>query len=333
MNFWSSLPPGFTVLAPMEDVTDTVFRRLIALWGPPHVLMSEFINTTELLHTKRRFAKQRAWIDPLELRLRGPGKAPAPFLVAQIWGNEPEDYRKCVPRLLEAGFRGIDINMGCPAVKVVRRGSCAGLIDRPALAAELIQAARESAGSAPVSVKTRLGVKTRKTEAWASFLLELGLPALTIHGRIAAQMSDGEADWDEIAKVVKLRDAAGVATRVIGNGDLFQREDLPIRQAQSNVDGLMVGRGIFRDPLLFRTDERRFSQVPPAEKVAMMELHIREHQRVWAGQKGYDMLKSFYKIYTRDWEGGETLRDALNQTRSWEAALAVLDLHQALPRA
>ena len=132
---------------------------------------------------------------------------------------------------------------------------------------------------------------------------------------------------------MKLRDAAGVGTRVIGNGDLFQREDLPIRQAQSNVDGLMVGRGIFRDPLLFRTDERRFSQVPPAEKVAMMELHIREHQRVWAGQKGYDMLKSFYKIYTRDWEGGETLRDALNQTRSWEAALAVLDLHQALPRA
>jgi tRNA-dihydrouridine synthase len=242
VNFWNTLPVGFTVLAPMEDVTDTVFRRLIGLWGAPDVFMSEFINSTELVHSKRRFAKQHAYLDSKELAdLQRP-------LVAQIWGNEPEDYRQAIPRLLEAGFVGIDINMGCPAVKVVRRGSCAGLIDHPAQAGELIQAAQEACAVAPVSVKTRLGVKEKKTHEWAGFLLSRNLAALTIHGRIAAQMSEGEADWDEIASVVRLRDELGSTTRIIGNGDLRSREDLARRQKQSGVDGLMVGRGIFYDP-------------------------------------------------------------------------------------
>ena len=322
VNFWNTLPVGFTVLAPMEDVTDTVFRRLIGLWGAPDVFMSEFINSTELVHSKRRFAKQHAYLDSKELAdLQRP-------LVAQIWGNEPDDYRQAIPRLLEAGFVGIDINMGCPAVKVVRRGSCAGLIDLPAQAGELIQAAQEACGTAPVSVKTRLGVKEKKTLEWAGFLLGRNLAALTIHGRIATQMSEGEADWNEIASVVQLREELGSTTRIIGNGDLRSREDLARRQKQSGVDGLMVGRGIFYDPLLFRTDGRRFEELPPAEKVKMMMLHLREQQRVWEGHKGYDLVKSFYKIYTRGWEGGEELRDRLYQTRSYGEATEILEQWQ-----
>ena len=323
MNFWKALVPGFTVLAPMEDVTDTVFRRLVASWGAPEVLMSEFINATELVRTKRRFARQRSFIDPAEPETLA-ALIPRPRLIAQIWGNVPEDYRLAIPQLLKAGFEGIDINMGCPAVKVVRRGSCAGLIDNPSLAAELILAAREAAGDFPVSVKTRLGVRQRKTEAWFGFLLGLGLPALTVHGRIAAQMSDGEADWSEIARVVVLRNQMNSPTRVIGNGDLFERDQLETRRRESGVDGVMVGRGIFRDPLIFRRDGRRFALIPVAEKLAMMETHVVEQQRVWGGQKGYDMLKSFYKIYTRDWEGGEALRERLNLTRSYEEALVLI---------
>jgi tRNA-dihydrouridine synthase len=333
-SFWSRLPRTFTVLAPMEDVTDTVFRRVIARRGAPHVFMTEFIHTDELFHVKRKYARQRAFIDASEaadLRLGTPlfteqGLPARPALVAQIWGNDPEAYRKAVPALLERGFDGIDINMGCPAHKVVRRGECSGLIDRPALAKELILAAREAAGTSPVSVKTRLGVKARKTEEWAGFLLELDLPALTVHGRIAAQMSEGEADWSAIRVVRELRDSLGKSTRIIGNGDLFEAEDLDRRSAETGVDGLMVGRGIFRDPDIFRPGRPHasFETVSWDERCAVLVDHIEEHRRVWAGQKGYDALKGFYKVYTRGPEVYLDLRERLFQTRSHEEALAVI---------
>lgn len=334
-NFWSRLPRPFTVLAPMEDVTDTVFRRVIARRGAPHVFMTEFIHTAELFHVKRKYARQRAYIDPAEaadLRLGTPlftaeGLPARPALVAQIWGNDPEAYRKAVPVLLERGFDGIDINMGCPAHKVVRRGECSGLIDRPALAKELILAAREAAGTAPVSVKTRLGVRARKTEEWAGFLLELDLPALTIHGRIAAQMSEGDADWGAVRQVRELRDRMGKSTRILGNGDLFSCDDLDRRAAETGVDGLMVGRGIFRDPDIFGRGRPHvpFEQSSWTERRAVMVDHIEEHRRVWDGQKGYDALKGFYKVYTRGPEGYLALRERLFETRTHDEALAVID--------
>jgi tRNA-dihydrouridine synthase len=332
-NFWSRLPRAFTVLAPMEDVTDTVFRRVIARRGAPHVLMTEFIHTAELFHVKRKYARQRAFIDDAEaadLRLRTPlfadGVPARPALVAQIWGNDPDAYRKAVPALLERGFDGIDINMGCPAHKVVRRGECSGLIDRPALAKELILAAREAAGDAPVSVKTRLGVKARKVEEWTGFLLELDLPALTVHGRIAAQMSEGEADWTAVRTVRELRDRLGKTTRIIGNGDLFSADDLDRRAAETGVDGLMVGRGIFRDPDIFRPGRPHvsFETSSWAERRTVMVDHIEEHRRVWGLQKGYDALKGFYKVYTRGPDVYLDLRERLFQTRSHDEALAVI---------
>jgi len=311
----------------MEDVTDTVFRRLILGRGAPDVFMSEFINAREYFHKKRKFARQRAVIDPLEaadLGLGTPG--PRPFLVAQIWGNDPEAYRQIIPLLLASGFDGIDINMGCPAEKVRRRGECSGLIDRPATALELIQAAQEAAGPAPVSVKTRLGVRAPKTEEWAGLLLEQNLPVLTIHGRIAVQMSDGEADWTAVRRVRELRDQMGKSTLIVGNGDLFTAEDLDRRHAETGVDGLLVGRGIFRDPDIFRRDRphRSFEEAPWAERRATLVAHIEEHRRVWGLVKGYDMLKHFYKIYTRGPEGYLVLRDQLFATRSHDEALAVI---------
>jgi tRNA-dihydrouridine synthase len=334
LNFWSRLPRPFTILAPMEDVTDTVFRRLIAGRGAPDVFMSEFINARELFHKKRKFARQRAFIDPAERAQLGLGTAgPRPYLVAQIWGNDPEAYRLAVPQLLDDGFDGIDINMGCPAEKVVRRGECSGLIDRPAIAGELIQAAQESAKGSPVSVKTRLGVKARRTVDWATFLLGFDLPLLTIHGRIAAQMSEGEADWDEVRRVRVLRDSLAKATLVAGNGDLFSADDLDRRYAETGVDGLMVGRGIFRDPDIFRKDRphRSFDQAPWADRRDTMVAHTQEHQRVWGGVKGFDMLKQFYKCYTRGPEEYLSLRDQLFAARSYEAALAAIDAWDRRP--
>lgn len=322
MNFWPTLHKPFTILAPMEEVTDTVFRHLVAGLGAPDVFFSEFIHATDYLHPKRHNEKKYAHIDPAETFRP---------LVAQIWGNSPEDYRRAVPLLLEKGFSGIDINMGCPAVKKVRRGCCAGLINNPTLASELIQAAREAAGPYPVSVKTRLGVKTKKTVEWAGFLLSLDLPVLSIHGRIADQMSEGEAEWTEIAEVVKLRDQMGKSTLIVGNGDLFSTDLLDSRPTETGVDGLMVGRGIFRDPYIFRPDRPHapFGLAPVTEKLAVLERHLLEHRRVWGGLKGYDMLKAFIKIYTAGFDGCLDLRQALMETHSHDEGLGVLAAWQA----
>jgi tRNA-dihydrouridine synthase len=330
----------------MEEVTDTVFRHLIAGRGAPDVFMSEFINARELFHKKRRFARQRAFIDPVEFEALGLGAGPfdapgesqrdsprqsaatdRPRLIAQIWGNDPEAYRLAIPVLLESGFDGIDINMGCPAEKVVRRGECSGLIDRPSLAKELILAAREAAGDKPVSVKTRLGIKKPKTEEWAGFLLDLDLPVLTIHGRIAAQMSEGEADWGAVKQVRELRDQMAKLTLIVGNGDLFSADDLDRRYAETGIDGLMVGRGIFRDPDIFRRERphRSFDQAPWTERRAVMLQHTQEHRRVWGGVKGFDMLKQFYKCYTRGPEEYLVLRERLFACRTYEAALQAIE--------
>ncbi len=301
----------------MEDVTDTVFRALVASRFAPDVFMSEFINAREYFHKKRKFARQRAHIDGAETYRP---------LVVQIWGNDPEAYRKVIPILLETGFDGIDINMGCPAEKVVRRGECSGLIDRPSLAKELILAAREAAGAKPVSVKTRIGVKAVKVEEWAGMLLELDLPVLTIHGRIAIQMSEGEADWGAVRRVRELRDQMGKGTLIVGNGDLFAGEDLDRRYAETGVDGLMVGRGIFRDLDIFRRDRphQSFETADWSQRRTVMVRHIEEHRRVWGGVKGFDMLKSFFKVYTRGPEEYLPLREKLFQSRTYEEALALI---------
>jgi tRNA-dihydrouridine synthase len=127
--------------------------------------------------------------------------------------------------------------------------------------------------------------------------------------------------------VRELRDSLGKATLVAGNGDLFAAEDLDRRFAETGVDGLMVGRGIFKDPDIFRRDRphRAFDQAPWAERRDTMVEHTVEHRRVWGGVKGFDMLKQFYKCYTRGPEAYLALRDQLFAVRSYEDALAVLD--------
>jgi len=303
----------------MEDVTDWVYRKLVCDHGEPDVLMTEFTSAAILCSDRPDRALERLVVYPGELERRP--------LVAQIWGADPVQMGRAARICTERGFAGIDINMGCPAEKVVRRGECSGLIDRPSLAQELILAAQEAAGSAPVSVKTRLGVRAVKIEEWAGFLLNLNLPLLTIHGRIAAQMSEGAADWAAIRRVRELRDQMGKTTLIAGNGDLFSAEDLDRRHDETGVDGLMVGRGIFRDPDIFRKDRphRSFAEAPWDERKAVMVQHTLEHRRVWGGQKGYDMLKQFYKCYTRGPEEYLSLREKLFATRSYEAALEVLE--------
>jgi tRNA-dihydrouridine synthase len=319
LGIWGKLTRPFGVLAPMEDVTDTVFRRIVQFAGPPDLMITEFTSTDGLCTAGRPRVIGRLRFTALEKPL-----------IAQIWGNRPECYRRVAAEIREMGFDGVDINMGCPVRKVVARGSCGALIENPGLAAELIAAAREGAGGLPVSVKTRIGVAGSRAEEWLGFLLAQGIAALTVHGRTVVQQSDGTADWNAVALAVRLRDDSAPGTRIVGNGDVRTAESFHRRAGETGADGIMIGRGIFENLFLFRAirggpGAHDFALLAPEEKIAWFRRHITLHQETWGPAGRFDMLKKFAKTYLRAFEGAGRLVDAIMHTRTHEAACAVLD--------
>jgi tRNA-dihydrouridine synthase len=317
-GIWDRLAVPFSVLAPMEDVTDTVFRRMVQAAGAPDLMVTEFTSTDGLCTAGRPRVIGRLAFTP--------GEKP---LLAQVWGNSPERYLRVAAEIRAMGFDGLDINMGCPVRKIIGRGSCGALIQNPGLAAELIAAAREGAGGLPVSVKTRIGVSQPRAEEWLGFLLSQGLAALTVHGRTVAQQSDGAADWGAVALAVRLRDAAGLATRIIGNGDVRSAEAFHRRVGETRADGIMIGRGVFENLFLFGSIRggvgTDFSALTPQEKIAWFRRHIDLHEETWGRDGRFDALKKFAKTYLRAFEGAGRLVDAIMHTRIHAAAREVLD--------
>ena len=213
-SFWINLKKPVLIQAPMEDVTDTVFRQIITKCGKPDVFFTEFTNVEGMCSPGRKQVGKRLKFTNIEHPI-----------VAQIWGNNPKNYFETAKLIKKMGFDGIDINMGCPEKSVIKKGSCAALINNHSLAKEIILATRKGAGGLPISVKTRIGIKNIQTAEWASFLLKLKLDALIIHGRTVAEMSDFPAHWDEIGKVVKLRNELKIKTLIVGNGDVKDLDD------------------------------------------------------------------------------------------------------------
>lgn len=322
-NFWQNLPKPLLILAPMEDVTDTVFREVVLSASSPgalNVLFTEFTSTDGLCHEKgREKVSQRLRVNKSELdRL----KAGNIKLVAQIWGDNPENFRKSARMITEMQlFDGIDINMGCPVNKVVKHKSCSALINYPDLAKEIIYATAEST-DLPVSVKTRIGFNHIITEEWIAQVLETKPKAITIHGRTRKMMSEGPALWDEIGKAVELRNRMNPETVIIGNGDVLSYGDALQKAEKYGVDGAMVGTGIFRNPWLF-------NQIAPeisiGKRIELMRYHISLYRDTWGGSKDYNVLKRFFKIYLNGFAGAAHWRDQFMRALSFDESLQLLN--------
>ncbi|SIR01422.1 tRNA-dihydrouridine synthase [Alkalispirochaeta americana] len=294
-TLWQDLPRPIFTLAPMEDVTDTVFRRLVRSWAHrwgapgPSVLFTEFTRIDSAI---------RSTPEKPDGRLRStPEEAP---LVVQVWGTNPAEFEEGAAALEAMGFAGIDINMGCPAWKVRKSGACSALIGTPSLAAELIAACRRGT-SLPISVKTRTGITIAETDRWCRFLLDQGIDALVLHGRVADEMYDGWADWREIRRTVEIRDSLGSRAAVIGNGDVCSLDHALRLTEQTGVDGVMIGRGIFFDPLLFArnspTPPPPWEDLPLQERVGYLVEHIQAYQQEWQGKRSFEVLKKFFRNY------------------------------------
>lgn len=296
----------------MEDVTDTVFRQLIAKWGPADVYFTEFTNAEGLGSAGRDKVLHRWKYTESERPL-----------VAQIWGINPDMHFKSAKMAAKLGFDGVDINMGCPVKKIIKKGACSALINNPDLATEIIKATKEGANGLPVSVKTRIGFDKIVTEKWVTTLLSQNIQALTIHGRTAKQKSDSKANWEEIGKAVEIKNSISPKTLLIGNGDVTCLNEIDKKVKQYKVDGVMVGRGIFEDVLLFNPN-KSVSDLSTDEKLTMLSEHIELFTKTWGEDKRYYNLKKYFKIYVKGFEGASKIRSELMKTKNAKDGLSYI---------
>jgi nifR3 family TIM-barrel protein len=310
-NFWQDLPKPFLVLAPMEDVTDYVFREIVAKLPRPDVFFTEFTNADGLLSKGRQKLIRKFQYSESQRPI-----------VAQIWGKNPENLFKAAELISDLKFDGVDINMGCPVKTVVKKGAGAGLIGNLSLTKEIIDAVKRGAQGIPVSVKTRLGIETIITEDWIGFLLEQKLDALTVHGRTAAQMSSVPANWEEIGKAVAIKNAKSPETILIGNGDIMSFAQAKDVQQKYGVDGVMIGRGIFANPWVF--EKSKDITHTKAEYIALLLKHVELHTKTWGNTKNFELMKKFYKMYIRDFDGAGALRQKLMECKTGQETIEII---------
>lgn len=311
-NFWQTLPKPFFVLAPMEAVTDVVFRHVVEAAGGPDVYFSEFTNAASYFSEKGR-ASTRGRLAFTE------DEQP---MVAQIWGNTPEYFEFMAKGLAEQGFAGIDINMGCPAKDVVKTGAGSGLIRTPDVAAALIAAAKKS--GLPVSVKTRLGdIKQEEWKDWLTHILKQDVVNLTIHLRTRKEMSKVDAHYDLIPEIKKLRDEIAPQTLLTINGDVRDRTHGLELVEKYGVDGVMIGRGIFTDPYAFAKDIREHSREELLGLLSM-QLDLFDKYSKELEPRKFDPLKRFFKIYVRNFDGASELREKMMHTKTTDEVRALI---------
>ncbi|HAR5064965.1 TPA: tRNA-dihydrouridine synthase [Staphylococcus aureus] len=300
----------------MEDVTDIVFRHVVSEAARPDVFFTEFTNTESFCHPEG--------IHSVRGRLTfSEDEQP---MVAHIWGDKPEQFRETSIQLAKMGFKGIDLNMGCPVANVAKKGKGSGLILRPDVAAEIIQATK--AGGLPVSVKTRLGYyEIDEWKDWLKHVFEQDIANLSIHLRTRKEMSKVDAHWELIEAIKNLRDEIAPNTLLTINGDIPDRKTGLELAEKYGIDGVMIGRGIFHNPFAFEKEPREHTS---KELLDLLRLHLSLFNKYEKDEiRQFKSLRRFFKIYVRGIRGASELRHQLMNTQSIVEARALLDEFEA----
>ena len=308
MNIGSLKIGGFTALAPMAGVTDGVFREICRSCGASYTV-SEMVSAKALTLSDRKTQ---------ELMSISPKQRPAGI---QIFGSEPETMAACLEKVLPFCPDFIDINMGCPAPKIVKNRSGSALMKEPALAGEIVRAVVNAAGNIPVTVKMRTGwdESSKNHVTFAKVLEENGAAAVTVHGRTRDRMYMPPADWNAIAQV-----KMALRIPVIGNGDIFMPEDAKRMYEETGVDFIMVGRGALGKPWLFRQIDDFLSSgayAPDPTNEERMQMMLDHAQRICAarGEKnGMLDMRKHALWYTKGIRGSNKLRNRFSTVRSLE---------------
>jgi nifR3 family TIM-barrel protein len=338
MNFWQKLRSSpedaggeqkkpFFCVAPMADVTDAAFRRLIAQHGKPDVMWTEFVSANGLMSAGREILQR-----DLEF---SEGERP---IVAQLFSSDPEKMEGAARLCVSLGFDGIDINMGCPDKTIEKQGAGAAMIKTPEVAVAIIAAAKRGAPTIPVSVKTRVGYNAVQIEEWISLLLKQDIAALTVHARTRKEMSKAPAHWNYLKEVVRLRDQIAPQTVIIGNGDVTSLADGRAKAAAIGVDGVMVGRALFGNPWFFDESRAMVATIPKKsifrnipllsklfqtrrtaaqsaarpitveERLHILLQHTKLFEELLGDIKSFSIMKKHYKAYCTGFAGAKELR-------------------------
>lgn len=335
MSFsWQNLPQPIFGLAPMDGVTDHVFRTMVYRKGPPDVLFTEFVSVEGL---SRRIP---ALFNDLKY------EAHERPMIAQIYGYEIEAFRQCIPIVAELGFDGVDINMGCPAKRVVHSGGGAALIKTCPHAQTLIETCAQALDEwydqtgkrIPLSVKTRLGYDKIIVKDWIGPLLDTGrLSNISIHGRTLKQGYSGSANWDAIGEAALL--ARGSGTTILGNGDLQTFADAVERIRTTGVNGVLFGRATYGNPWLFRDKGKFRGENPPlappsSPSVTELAETLLEHARLLDETKDsrhFIQIRKHAGWYMKGFPGASELRNQLVRVSNLVELEAVLKDYLNLP--
>jgi len=296
MNFWENIKKPFFVLAPMADVTDAAFRRVISKYGRPDVFWTEFVSADGLVRAPEEGKKKL--LKDLEF---SEGEHP---IVAQIFSGKPEMIREAAKICLDLGFDGVDLNMGCPDRSIEKQGAGASLCKTPEIAKELILAAKVGVkNKIPVSAKIRLGYNKDELETWLPNLLSVEPALVTLHARTRKEMSKVPARWERIKRAVEIRNELGSKTLISGNGDALNLEDARKKAEETGADGVMLGRAIFGNPWLFS------ERIPsPEERLRVLIEHTKIFEELLGGIKSFALMKKHFKSYLLGIENSKDLR-------------------------
>lgn len=338
MNFWQELnnkKKPFFVVAPMADVTDPAFRLLISKYSKPDVMWTEFVSANGLNSPGREALKRDLAFSEVERPI-----------VAQLFSANPTNMQAAAKLCAELGFDGIDINMGCPDKTIEKQGAGACMIKSPEVAGSVINAVKlgikDAGKDIPISVKTRLGYNNVDFD-WIEFLLKQNISVLTVHARTRKEMSKAPAHWQDLKKVVEIRNKIAPETLIIGNGDVVSLEEGKEKAKQSGVDGVMVGRALFGNPWFF--DESRevvatlprrapwilrkmpfikkffetkrkasVSKIKPItieERLSVMVEHCELYEKMLGDIKSFNIIKKHMNAYVTGFSGAKELRIAL----------------------
>ncbi len=304
-------------LAPMAGVTDASYRQLIKKVAPETIVYTEFLSTDALHYGAKKTMEMLSFDPHIE----------SPFIV-QVFGHDPEHFLTAAKVIEQMGADGIDINMGCPAAKVVSSCHGAALIREPKLAAELVHATVKAV-SIPVSVKTRLGWDSKTTLVpFCKGLEEAGAQAFSIHGRRFCDKFTGKADWEPIYELKR-----NVSVPVIGNGDIYSAADA-VEKIQ-NLDGVMVGRGTFGNPWLMADivaalKEKKDAATPTVammtfqDKIPFILEHCELAVRIKGEVKGMLEMRRHLSSYVKGFDGAREMRDKLVRVGTFAEAKAIL---------
>jgi tRNA-dihydrouridine synthase len=324
-NYLDLLPKTFFALAPMDDVTDTVFRQIISSCAKPDLFFTEFVNVDGLQSAGRKKLINKLQFTPTEQPL-----------IAQIWGKTPDNFFKTAEQIAngklakelglakEINFAGVDLNMGCPQKNEVISGTCSALINNRPLAKEIIEATKEGLDKKlPLSIKTRTGFN-EVDMSWLEFILKQNINMLTIHGRTKKDKSKVPANWGVIGEARQLRDRIAPATLVVGNGDVLTREQGLKLAKEYKLDGIMIGRGVFNDPYVF-AENSPWSTLTPTQKIELYKKQVNLFTKTWPNTKPIKTLNKFCKIYINGFNNAQEVRNKLMKATTTKELIDLLN--------